>query len=110
MSYMLMETCENLDGYWLGNDDTIDSRTENAKSLTGFYRSVYGGNENTSWGRCVENTTMIQCLSYNEDGQEPVASYDLVKDECTFTETWYKRQCENQLGGYYEQSTCFVAK
>lgn len=110
MDYILMETCESLDGYWLGNDDTIDSRTENAKSLTSFYRSVYGGNENANWGRCVENTTMIQCLSYNEDGQEPVASYDLVKDECTFTETWYKRQCENQLGGYYEQSTCFVAK
>lgn len=107
MSYMLMETCENLDGYWLGNDDTIDSRTENAKNLTSFYRSVYGGNENTSWGRCVENTTMIQCLSYNEDGQEPVASYDLVKDECTFTETWYKSRCAMLSDGYYENGICY---
>ena len=107
MDYILMDTCESLNGYWVGRGDNVDSRTENADNLTSFYRAVYGGNENANWGRCVENTTMIQCLSYNEDDQEPVASYDLASDECTFTEAWYKSRCAMLNDGYYENGICY---
>lgn len=107
MDYILMDTCESLNGYWVGRGDNVDSRTENADNLTSFYRAVYGGNENANWGRCVENTTMIQCLSYNEDDQEPVASYDLASDECTFTEAWYKSRCAMLNDGYYENGVCY---
>lgn len=107
MDYILMDTCESLNGYWVGRGDNVDSRTENADNLTSFYRAVYGGNENANWGRCVENTTMIQCLSYNEDDQEPVASYDLASDECTFTEAWYKSRCAMLNDGYYEKGVCY---
>lgn len=107
MDYILMDTCESLNGYWVGKGDNVDSRTENADNLTSFYRAVYGGNENANWGRCVENTTMIQCLSYNEDDQEPVASYDLASDECTFTEAWYKSRCAMLNDGYYEKGICY---
>lgn len=107
MDYILMDTCESLNGYWVGRGDNVDSRTENADNLTSFYRAVYGGNENANWGRCVENTTMIQCLSYNEDDKEPVASYDLASDECTFTEAWYKSRCAMLNDGYYENGVCY---
>ena len=115
LDYQLMETCEELDGYWMDNDDSVtnvvDSRVSgNGTLLSGFYRQVYGGNENTSWGRCVENTTMIQCLTYNEGLDTAVASYDLTRDECDFTEEWYRQRCEELMGGYYEGSACYVAK
>src|SRR5699024_10139106 len=65
LDYQLMETCEELDGYWMDNDDSVtnvvDSRVSgNGTLLSGFYRQVYGGNEVTDWGRCVENTTMLR--------------------------------------------------
>ena len=115
LDYQLMETCEELDGYWMDDDDSVtnvvDSRVSgNGTLLSGFYRQVYGGNENTSWGRCVENTTMIQCLTYNEGLDTAVASYDLTRDECDFTEEWYRQRCEELMGGYYEGSACYVAK
>lgn len=115
IDYLLMESCENLDGYWLDYDDTFtniaDTRVNgNGILLSGFYKDVYGGNENTSWGRCVENTTMIQCLRYNEGLDTAVASYDLTRDECDFTEEWYRQRCEELMGGYYEGSACYVAK
>ena len=114
LDYQLMDACEELDGYWMDNDDTYtntrDGRIQGEGTLlVGFYNQVYGGNENTSWGRCVENTTMIQCLAYNDGLTTAVASYDLVRDECTFTDEWYRAQCEELMGGYYENSVCYVA-
>ena len=115
LDYQLMETCEELDGYWMDNDDSVtnvvDSRVSgNGTLLSGFYRQVYGGNEVTDWGRCVENTTMLRCLDYNDGLETPVASYDLSRDECTFTDEWYRAQCEELMGGYYENSVCYVAE
>ena len=115
LDYQLMETCEELDGYWMDDDDSVtnvvDSRVSgNGTLLSGFYRQVYGGNEVTDWGRCVENTTMLRCLDYNDGLETPVASYDLSRDECTFTDEWYRAQCEELMGGYYENSVCYVAE
>ncbi len=108
LDYQLMTVCEDeLDGFWIAYDDEgYDDKTLN--NLSAFYSEVYGGNEGAGWGRCVENTTMIKCLAYNESGETPVASYDLARDECTFTDEWYKTQCEEALGGYYENSICYV--
>lgn len=112
---MLMSECENLDGYWMDNDDSVtnvvNSRVSgNGTLLSGFYRQVYGGNEVTDWGRCVENTTMLRCLEHNDEVEKQVASYDLSRDECTFADEWYRAQCEELMGGYYENSVCYVAK
>ena len=119
MDYMLGEQCEGIDGYWVSADEiageneygTIyDDRIDvaNTPLLSGFYGSVYGGTENTGWGRCVENTTRIRCLDYNLGLTTPVATYDLVRDECTFTEEWYRQQCEELMGGYFEGQVCYV--
>ncbi len=103
MDYMMMDTCEALDGYWL------DSTNTEGKLLQTFYNNLYGGDmNNTSWGRCVENTTMVTCLNFNDVDKETVATYDLAKDECTFTENWYKNNCALISNGYYENGVCYV--
>lgn len=103
MDYMMMDICESLDGYWLDADNT------EGNLLKAFYSSVYAGStDNTTWGRCVENSTMIACLDYNETDKEPVASYDLARDECTFTDVWYQGRCSLLGNGYYENGVCYV--
>ncbi len=106
LDYQLMEACEELDGYWLGVDEPVPAGA--GSDLLAFYKNVYGGTVNQKLGRCVENTTMIQCLNYN-DKETPVASYDRNKDECIFTDEWYKMKCES-MNGYYENSICYVAE
>lgn len=106
LEYQLAETCEELDGYWLESQDSDD------KVLGAFYSSVFGGkvNEATqSVGICIENSKRVQCLNYNEADQEPVATYDLAKDECTFTQAWYEEQCQ-MIGGTYDAGMCYVEK
>ena len=104
----LMDVCETLDGYW------VDAGDNTGRDLTVFYTTVYGTSGATSdsgatWGRCVENTTMVRCLAYNAGEETPVASYDRAKDECIFTDAWYRTKCES-MGGYYESSVCYMAK
>lgn len=104
----LMDVCETLDGYWL------DAGDNTGKDLAAFYTTVYGtsgatADSGATWGRCVENTTMIRCLAYNAGEETPVASYDRAKDECIFTDKWYRTKCES-MGGYYENSICYMAK
>lgn len=106
LDYQLMEACEDLDGYW------INDNTENVALLTKFYSDNFGGRTTateTSVGFCVENTTRIQCLNYNTDSENPVATYDLNKDECIFSDAWYQTQCET-IGGYYDNGVCYVGK
>ena len=111
MDYILMNACESLDGYWIGKDDDTNSSIYSERSkgsvLDVFYRNVYGGNRNTEWGTCYENTTMLRCLGYNETGKEAVASYDATRDECVFSESWYKEKC-GSIGGYYNGGFCYV--
>lgn len=98
----LMETCETLDGYWVnqkGNDD---------KLLSAFYKNTYAGDENETWGACVENTVRVRCLDNNTDG-ETIATYDAARDECIFTDEWYNMKCQS-IGGYYNNGTCYIMK
>ena len=118
LDYQLTELCESLDGYWLDPSST-DFKAPSNKNLPAFYKMVYGGNEEyTGFGRCIENTTRVRCLAYNtdnakegEDGEvvPQLASYDLAKDECTFSEDWFKTQCALLGNGYFENGVCYVA-
>jgi len=114
LEYQMTETCEKLDGYWVSADAEVSGSS--GALLDAFYSSVYGKGTSIdskitgSWGKCVENTTRIRCLAYNdlEDSEASVAEYDLNRDECIFKDSWYKTKCES-LGGYYEGATCYVA-
>ncbi len=107
LDYQLMDVCEDMDGYWLDAGDNTGT------DLTAFYTTVYGSGGATdaanTWGRCVQNTTMIRCLAYNTDEETAIASYDRTKDECTFSDSWFKTQCSLMGNGYYENGVCYVA-
>ena len=59
----------------------------------------------------------MSCLAYNsnaskdgEDGEAlTVASYNLERDECTFSDEWFASQCALMGNGYYENGICYVA-
>lgn len=109
----LMDVCTELKGYWY-SDEYNSSNYKNLKPLTAFYSSVYGRSVNNSqigsgMGACIENTTMVRCLDFNSDEENQIATYNADKDECVFTDDWYKRQCE-MIGGYYEGAVCWVEK
>ena len=111
LDYQLMESCEELDGYWVATGDVMQEELS-GKLLSAFYANNFGGrtgDTETSYGRCVENDTMVQCISYNSGKEEQVATYDRSKDICIFTDEWYKMKCET-MQGYYENSVCYVAK
>ncbi len=101
MDYQLMDACQALDGYWQDANQTTGTL------LTAFYSSIYAGKQNASWGRCVQNDTMVRCLAYNSDSKS-VATYDKTKDECTFTEEWFTSQCGKLGNGYFENNICYV--
>lgn len=111
LDYQMMEACEDLDGYWVGYDDVMADNLSGTL-LAAFYKEAFGGNQGaseTALGRCVQNDTMIQCMSYNSDNGTNVATYDSNKDECIFSDEWYLSHCK-LMGGYYENSICYVAK
>ncbi|MDE6250254.1 MAG: hypothetical protein K2M34_01300 [Alphaproteobacteria bacterium] len=105
LEYQMMETCEALDGYWQ------DTGAE-GKELAAFYTSAYGNAKTNadilSWGKCVENSTKVQCLSYNTEEEEPMARYDATRDECVFTNAWYESRCAMLGNGYFENGICYV--
>ena len=115
LEYQLDEACTKLDGYWYTTKyDESTFKNNNLIPLTAFYSNVYGRTPDAKeigkgMGACIENTTMVRCLDYNSGEEEPVATYDAAKDECIFTDNWYKRQCE-LIGGYYEDAVCYVEK
>ncbi len=117
LEYLLMDVCEDLDGYWLDAGDTSGT------DLAAFYTSVYGSGNSSAdgaaagaatWGRCVQNDTMVRCLSYNKDSEaegekgQMFATYDRVKDECILSEEWYAQQCTLLGNGYFENGVCYV--
>lgn len=134
VSFMLEQECTARDGYWLWADGNYGELAKN-QLLTAFYNQITSGNkpdvkENMTetdreklqyggaYGLCVENTTKIRCESYNitaskaeegEEGEEviPYARYDATKDECVFSDEWYKNQC-TVLGGLYESNICYL--
>lgn len=103
LEYQLMEECESLDGYW------AESKKENERLLSAFYRNVYGGDKSRStWGYCVENTVKVRCESYNTDSGVQMARYNSATDECIFTDEWYQQQCTILGSGYWENGVCFI--
>jgi len=109
IEWQLNEICEEeLDGWWVSTDDT--NQFNDAQVLAAFTSAVFPSGTNANvYGKCVENTVMIRCLSYNDDGAEPVAKYDRATNQCVFTTKWYEDRC-SILGGYYEGGVCYVAK
>lgn len=113
LEYQLMDVCTELKGYWY-SDDYNSSIYQNMTPLTAFYSSVYGRSVDSAkatqgMGACIENTTMVRCLDFNSDEENQIATYNADKDECVFTDEWYKIQCE-MIGGYYESAVCWVEK
>lgn len=109
LEYQLIEECERVDGFWQDPGD------KTGQLLTAFYSNVFGGRTEgvpVSLGRCVENTTMIQCLAYNADVDDGKtrdrATYDRNRDECVFSEEWYKERCSLLGNGYFENGVCYI--
>jgi len=110
---ILEAKCTELDGLWIGVDTEDTSNTfKDSDMLKGFYSNVLGGETSStrarSVGTCYENTTKSKCLAWNGSEKE-YATYDAAKDDCTFIDEWYKDRCES-LGGYYENSICYLPK
>lgn len=106
MSYVLGDICEELEGFWVAKD-TYDSQPSNLLPI--FYRNVYGGRKDKdalSWGVCIENSVMVQCLAQNSP-EKTVATYNAQSEKCEFTSDWFKMKCES-IGGYYENDSCYV--
>lgn len=104
MDYILMEKCEELEGFWVETNSN-----DRATLLQVFYKNVYGGDQNTMWGKCIENSVKVTCEG-NNSAEGTVATYNASNDECVFVEDWYKTKCEESLGGYYENSVCYIAE
>ena len=116
LDYQLMEICEGVNGYWL-DVDSPEYNKSNVGLENAFYKMVYGGNEGyVGFGKCVENTTRTRCLAYNstqakeDDEEEPqLASYDLNRDECIFSDEWFETRCTLLGNGYFENGVCYIA-
>ncbi len=111
---VLSEKCTEQDGFWFVSS-TPDSVTSSMKPLNSFYANVFGGratDKEKSLGTCYENSTMVQCISYNADNAKDgeMARYDAVRDECIFTDKWYEQQCSLLGNGYFENGVCYVAQ
>ncbi len=112
----MYQKCTEFNGIWISpNEENFDA----SPALTGFYSNVFGGDrtKGMSLGKCSENTTRTRCLQYNdtfagesnsESGTSPVSRYDADRDECIFSDVWYKQQC-SMMGGYFENGVCYVS-
>ena len=111
---MLAQKCDENDGFWFFKG-VSNNNMNNQKKLTAFYNNVFGGRDEDSTnsiGTCYENSTMVQCISYNTDGEKDgdMARYDANRDECVFTDKWYEQQCSLLGNGYFENGVCYVAQ
>ena len=104
---VLAGICESKDGYW------YDVPQSSEVPLTVFYNDVWGrGNSNTEtneWGGCYEQSNRIVCNDYNTGLEEDnyMTEWDATHEQCVFKDAWYKVKCE-ELGGYYENNTCYT--
>ena len=116
---VLADICEESDGHWYSANAQHPTGTD-ATPLTSFYAAVSGrGTQDETlekWGVCYQNTRMLDCLEHNsviadaddkENSTTNYATWDSVREVCTFTDSWYKKKCE-QIGGYYENETCYI--
>lgn len=117
MNDLLAPICAKHNGFWFARKDStynyetnVYDKMANGSSsgrIKNFYAEVYNNNENNSWGACVENSAMVSCLA-QDDGQNTYTKYDDRTMKCTFTDKWYRKQCES-LGGYWWEY-CYLPK
>ncbi len=114
LAYQMANVCEDLGGFWLSTNNS-DFNNSNNNLLDTFYDALYGDSEETdeskSWGRCIENTTKVQCESFNVGRDETeglFATYDAQKDECVFTTAWFEQQCSFLGRGYFDSGVCHI--
>ena len=102
----LAEQCENLGGVWVNQSETYRFPENQYRSLYTYYSNAYAGNETVFYGRCMESTTRLMCEAYNVDSQ--LTTYDAINDDCRFSAEWYKTKCVDELGGIWENNTCYI--
>ena len=113
---MLAAKCAEYGGYWFSADhlrDNVNNTVSNATTsepIKEFYNAIYNGTRDVSWGRCVENTVASRCEAQNDETATVYARYDEERGICALTNDWYKRACEEWLGGEYSNGTCRVAR
>ena len=103
---MLSDQCDNMGGVWVNQAEASRFPSSQYRSLRSYYSAVYGGNETTTYGRCMESTTRLLCEAYNIDSQ--LTTYDQVNDTCRFSPEWYRTKCVNELGGIWDNTTCYI--
>lgn len=110
----MQQQCNELGGLWIESKESIPT---NYNELKAFYSTVYNNNEtyvnnSKSYGSCIESTTRILCEAYNTDNntKTPLATYDAVRDTCNFSQEWYEMKCTEELGGVWENSTCYITE
>ena len=107
LNSMLSEQCDELGGTWV-NKAEYSNLMGKYEKLRAYYSSVYGGNETNEYGYCMESTTRLLCEAYNIDSTSPVATYNATTDTCIFSAAWYEQKCTNELGGIWDNNTCYM--
>lgn len=106
----LADSCEQLTGIWYSSDTPgYDGFTT---WLPAFTSTLFNGqipDQDDLGGICVENTAYVQCISSNTEGETPVATWNASSQTCTLSDAWYQERC-SMLGGYFENSVCYIAK
>ena len=108
----MAKQCETLTGTWI---DSGAFNAEKYSDLKAYYSATYGNNQSyiansRLWGRCIEPTVRIYCEAYNTDADEPLATYNNTTETCKLSTEWYKMKCTDELGGIWENSTCYISK
>ncbi|MBN1324709.1 MAG: hypothetical protein JW974_00605 [Alphaproteobacteria bacterium] len=110
LSYVFTAACEEANGVWVDPEDAAGIKKEAI-----FYSNVFGKEapsdseaNSSERGYCIQNTTRYQCLAQDDaTGGNGYAKYDSATDACSFTEDWYKLQCE-KIGGYWDNNMCYL--
>ena len=116
---MYDDECTNLGGIWMENSnasassDYLASRVREGKIEEQFYMLMNAGGSADAakdtigeYGICNQNSIAYQCAVQEEFAGAGSATYDEETGQCKFTDAWYKKQCEETLGGYFEGGIC----
>jgi len=100
----MQKECDTVGGVWLPTlgGQTLDPTYKN---------NVYGGREPPTGtvGFCAENSTRLLCEVLNEQtGGSGLVTYSSAGNECVFQADYYKYRCENDMGGIWQDSNCYV--
>lgn len=115
LSETMARQCEALNGLWADATELAGLTAGNYSDLKAYYSAVFNNNQtyinnSYAYGRCIESNTRILCEAYAKETESgtPLATYDAANDSCTFSPEWYKKKCTEELGGIWENSTCYI--